>query len=95
MRVIDKENIRLTKKPSFHDSKFAKNEEEVEVIGEMFLEVPMKYFTLIKNDIPKEMNIIAGLLFQLWQKYIEILKFATFEITDSLMKNYNSKLKTK
>ena len=39
MRVIDKENIRLTKKPSFQDSKLAKNEEEVEAIGEMFLEV--------------------------------------------------------
>ena len=43
----------------------------------------------------KEMNVIAGLLFQLWQKYIEILKFATFEMTKTLMINYNSKIKSK
>lgn len=39
------------------------------------------------------MNKVAGLLFQLWQKYIEILKFASFEITKLLMQNYLSKLK--
>lgn len=41
------------------------------------------------------MNKIAGLLFQLWQKYIEILKFASFEITKALMQNYLAKLKSK
>jgi len=41
------------------------------------------------------MNVIAGLLFQLWQKYIEILKLATFDITKNLMKNYTIKLKNK
>lgn len=41
------------------------------------------------------MNIIAGLLFQLWQKYIEILKFASFEINKTLIDKHNEILKKK
>lgn len=39
------------------------------------------------------MNYIAGLLFQLWQKYIEILKYASFEINKGLVEKYNEILK--
>lgn len=91
-KVYNKENIRLTKKKSFHEPKSKTNHEEIEIAGELFLEVKFEeFFSLI--FIFKEMNKVAGLLFQLWQKYIEILKFASFEITKLLMQNYLSKLK--
>jgi hypothetical protein len=38
------------------------------------------------------MNIIAGLLYQLWKKYVEILKVAGKEINDTLIKKYRQNL---
>lgn len=36
---MNKENIRLTKNPSFHEVKPKNTEEKVDLIGEIFLEV--------------------------------------------------------
>ena len=46
---MNKENIRLTKKPSFHESKFKTTNEEVEIIGEIFLEVNIKQVNTFKS----------------------------------------------
>lgn len=39
MRIVNKENIRMTKKKSFHEQKSKVNQEEIEIIGELFLDV--------------------------------------------------------
>lgn len=40
------------------------------------------------------MNLIAGLLYQLWKKYVEILKVAGKEINEGLIKKYRQNLFT-
>lgn len=43
-KVYNKENIRLTKKKSFHEPKSKTNHEEIEIAGELFLEVNFEEF---------------------------------------------------